>query len=189
MNEQLFDFVNGLAGNSSLVDRVAVFFSEQGIYVLAPLLGAFGLAQLRREPSRALRAGVAAAMAVALALVVVFVCGLVIQEARPFVHDGDTVLLVKHARDNSFPSDHTTVAAAAAMVAALAWPKAGCVFLGLTAVIGTARVFVGVHYPGDVLAGFAIGSLAALAAWELATRRPDRWLGARLVRSRAAEPG
>ena len=179
MNEWLLDVVNGLAGRSAALDHIGIFVSEQGIFVLGFLLAAFGLAQLRKEPHQTVAVAVAAGLALLIALAIVFACGFVISEARPFAHDSDTVLLVKHAKDNSFPSDHTTVAAAAAMVGALAWPKRGWAFLALAAAIGVARVFVGVHYPGDVLGGFAIGSLAAIAAWEVVARRPDRWLSAR----------
>jgi undecaprenyl-diphosphatase len=189
MNERILDLVNGFAGHSVGVDRVAVFLSEQGIFVLGLLLAAYGLAQLRKQPRRTVAVGVAGTLAILIALGVVFVCGLLIDEARPFVHDSDTVLLVKHANDNSFPSDHATVAAAAAMVAALAWPKRGWTFLGLAGAIGVARVFVGVHYPGDALGGFAIGMLAAITAWEIVTRRPDRWIVVRMSRVRTAAPG
>lgn len=61
--------------------------------------------------------------------------------------------------DSSFPSDHTTFALV--LVVAL-WPVLGRTrwfWLALAAAIGVARVFVGVHYPTDVLAGAAIGAL------------------------------
>jgi undecaprenyl-diphosphatase len=86
------------------------------------------------------------------------------------VGDTDTRLLISHARDNSFPSDHTAVAAAAAMVAALAWPRWGWMAVVGAVLIGLARVFVGVHFPGDVAAGLAIGGVAAVAGWAAASR-------------------
>ncbi len=186
MNELLLDQINGLAGQSSIVDAAGKFAAEQGIFVLAAILGAYGLYRLRVERGRTLRVGVAAGLAVCLALAVAFVCGLLITEARPFVTDSDTALLIKHAKDNSFPSDHATVASAAAVVAALAWPRWAWLFLVPVAAIGVARIFVGVHYPGDIVGGFAIGTLAALLAWEVVELRPDRWVMTRVTRTRVA---
>ncbi|MEO6397895.1 MAG: phosphatase PAP2 family protein, partial [Tepidiformaceae bacterium] len=50
-------------------------------------------------------------------------------------------------------------------VAVLAWRKFWPLFAGLAAAVGLARIYVGVHFPGDVAAGWAIGVLAALLAW------------------------
>ncbi|MGE5297394.1 MAG: phosphatase PAP2 family protein [Solirubrobacterales bacterium] len=74
--------------------------------------------------------------------------------------------------DVSFPSGDTAGAFAVggAVVPALGWPLRA-VFLGCGAVIGGLRVMGLAHYPSDVLAGIAIG---LLAAW-LAIRMIDRW--------------
>jgi len=112
----------------------------------------------------------------------VLASGLFVVEARPFAHDSDTVLLVKHGLDNSFPSDHATVAAAAAVVAALAWRRWAAVFLLGAVLVGLARVYAGVHYPGDVAGGWLIGGAMALVAWVVTGQ------AAVLNRSRRAKP-
>jgi len=86
-------------------------------------------------------------------------------DARPFVSRTDTRLLVSHAADNGFPSDHATVSFAVA--GTLIWwrPWLGILAIFLASLIGFARVFVGVHWPSDVAAGAAIGIVSgALAA-------------------------
>ncbi len=85
-----------------------------------------------------------------------------------------------HGADNSFPSDHATLAGVIAVVAALAWPRWAVVFLPLGVVVGLARVLGGVHYPGDVAAGWAIGGGAAAAAWWAVTyvSKRNNWLPA-----------
>lgn len=58
-----------------------------------------------------------------------------------------------------FPSNHAMNAAAAASVLAVAYPSAGFVFWTLAGLIAYSRVYVGAHYPFDVLAGLAFGAV------------------------------
>jgi undecaprenyl-diphosphatase len=57
-----------------------------------------------------------------------------------------------------FPSNHAANSAAAAAVLSAAYPGAALVFAALAAVVAYSRVYVGAHYPGDVLAGLALGA-------------------------------
>ena len=63
----------------------------------------------------------------------------------------------------SFPSGHASSAAAFVTGLALESPGAGAALAPLALGVGYSRVHVGVHYPGDVLAGFAVGSAVAAA--------------------------
>ena len=66
--------------------------------------------------------------------------------------------------DWSFPSNHSTIAAAAAIGLALAWRRSTPWVVAMAALMAFSRVFVGAHYPHDVLAGLALG---AVVAWAL----------------------
>jgi undecaprenyl-diphosphatase len=79
--------------------------------------------------------------------------------------------LVPHGADASFPSDHATAAFAIATAIWLRWRLAGAVSLVLAAALAVARVAVGVHYPGDVVAGAILGTGAAVALWWPPLRR------------------
>jgi undecaprenyl-diphosphatase len=68
----------------------------------------------------------------------------------------------------SFPSGHATVSFACATVLALAVPRLRWPLYALAALIGFSRVYVGVHYPFDVLAGAALGIALAIALRMLA---------------------
>lgn len=72
-------------------------------------------------------------------------------------------LLVKAPGANSWPSAHAGSAMAAAVPLVIFYPRLGVVFLALAALIGYSRVYVGVHYPFDVIAGAVIGALCAAA--------------------------
>lgn len=65
---------------------------------------------------------------------------------------------VKTERDFSFPSGHTAAAFATALVMTSAIQGIGIICLALAALVGYSRVYLGVHYPSDVLAGFILGS-------------------------------
>jgi membrane-associated phospholipid phosphatase len=62
---------------------------------------------------------------------------------------------------SSFPSGHAASAAAFATGATIEMPELGAGVIALAVAVGASRVVTGVHYPSDVLAGFAIGAAAA----------------------------
>ena len=71
--------------------------------------------------------------------------------------------LLFHRPDNSFPSDHAAVLFAITFTFyLLGWKKAANWFLIYSVAIVASRVVVGVHYPLDVIAGAAVGLIAAL---------------------------
>lgn len=95
----------------------------------------------------------------------------------------DLVPHLSHVMTSSFPSGHSMLSAAVyltlgAMLARMSPQKRlKLYFLGLamlfTLLVGVSRVYMGVHYPTDVLAGWTIGLAWALACW-LAARRLQR---------------
>src|SRR3954453_3606571 len=109
------------------------------------------------------RAAVAATAAAGLALLIAQPIANAIDRARPFVdHPTQSHLLVGRSTDPSFPSDHATGAFAIAVAIWLYDRTIGTVFLVIGVLMGFARVYVGVHYPGDVLGGAILGGLVAL---------------------------
>jgi diacylglycerol kinase family enzyme/membrane-associated phospholipid phosphatase len=77
----------------------------------------------------------------------------------------------------SFPSGHSSSAAAFVTGVALESPAAGAALAPLALGVGYSRVHVGVHYPGDVLAGLAVGGAVAAATrhwWQVRPTDPAR---------------
>jgi undecaprenyl-diphosphatase len=87
---------------------------------------------------------------------------------RPPVADPDPTPLVDLPVTFSFPSGHATVSFACATTLALAVPRLSWPLFALATLISFSRVYVGVHYPFDVLAGAALGVVIAIALRTLA---------------------
>ena len=166
MNELIEDLINEWAGHVAAVDAVMKLAASDLIFLVVPL--AFALWFLPgASAERALRQRVwlAVMVSVIAGLCLAALVAQLYSDARPFVSRTDTRLLVSHAADNGFPSDHATVSFAVA--GTLIWwrPWLGILAIFLASLIGFARVFVGVHWPSDVAAGAAIGIVSgALAA-------------------------
>jgi len=165
VNESVFDAINGLAGRSSLLDSLGRFGANDLIYVVLGFLLLLGLRELFSDRQLGVRVAITAVIAVGASLVIGAVIAHFWFEARPFVTHPDAIRLIPHSADNAFPSDHALVTGAAATVGFIAWPRWGWLAILGAVLLSVARVFVGVHYPGDVLAGLAIGGICALIAW------------------------
>jgi undecaprenyl-diphosphatase len=72
---------------------------------------------------------------------------------------------------NGFPSNHAVNGMAVATVMVMVQGfKVGLAFLAIALSVGFSRIYLGVHYPGDILAGFAFGSVVAILALFLGRR-------------------
>jgi undecaprenyl-diphosphatase len=91
-----------------------------------------------------------------------------IERERPPLANPDPEPLVRVPDTYSFPSGHATVSFACATVLALAVPRLRVPLFALAALIACSRVYVGVHYPLDVLAGALLGYALARALRMLA---------------------
>ena len=115
------------------------------------------------------KAGFSALCAMLIGLVVVnFTIKPLVARERPWLVIENFVNLVPEKDPNSFPSGHTNAAFAFALAVCVSTPKrwlevtAAC----MAVVMGLSRLYVGVHFPSDVLVGALVGSLCGLAgAW------------------------
>ena len=80
---------------------------------------------------------------------------------RPYNTMRHIHILIARPSSGSLPSQHTTTAFAGATLLSFLWPKGTPVFFIAAVLIGFSRLYVGVHYPTDVLAGAVIGAAFA----------------------------
>jgi undecaprenyl-diphosphatase len=105
---------------------------------------------------------------------------------RPFAaHPALTHLLAAPSPDPSFPSDHAAAAFAIAVSVFFVSRRVGGALLVVATLIALSRVLLGVHYPSDVLAGAAVGTLSAVVV----DRFARSWIAAAVaLLSRVSDP-
>lgn len=81
--------------------------------------------------------------------------------ARPHDSDMGIAPLVKTPSSSSFPSGHSATAAAGSIALSAAYPVLAPVFLIAGLAVMFSRIYLGVHYPSDVLVGAVIGVICA----------------------------
>ena len=165
----IYHLINGLAGHNRIVDAVMVFFAKDALEIYAVLfvLAWFTLPKRDIQNRHAL---VVAGFSGILALVVSVVISHIWFRPRPFVMlpTSSYTELISHNLDASFPSDHTSGSfgfAAASWGKSQRWIRYS--FTMIAILVMFARVFVGVHYPTDVLAGLVVGIVSSRIVWKL----------------------
>ena len=96
----------------------------------------------------------------------------IVARPRPFAEIEALIPLIAKPTDFSFPSGHTTASFAVALVMLRMLPKKiGIPAVVLAALVAFSRLYLGVHYPTDVLAGFVVALVgSSLAVWGVRTK-------------------
>ncbi|ANE46302.1 phosphoesterase [Paenibacillus swuensis] len=82
---------------------------------------------------------------------------------RPYLVLPQTNIGKSQLTDHSFPSGHTTAAFSVLVPFIMAYPMLSTALIPLGVLVGLSRMYLGLHYPSDVLAGCAVGTITAMA--------------------------
>lgn len=153
--------INGWARHSGWAHSIMHAYALwAGLVLLAALLV---LGYLRGRTAAGSPARVGAALITAVAAVVGLgvnqVISHAVREPRPYVTYPHALVLVARAADFSFPSDHTVVAGALTLGLFFVHRGLAVVAMVLAILLAFARIYVGAHYPADVVGGLLIGAL------------------------------
>ncbi len=179
MDSSIFRWFNRLADSTGWAHGIVTAYAKYGIVLLALLiLGAY-LDGRRRGDPRQVAASVWTVAASLLALGLGQIIGHLVDRPRPYDTLSNVHVLVARTADFSFPSDHATAAGAVAAGLLIADRRWGLIASVLAVAMALARVYVGAHYPSDVVAGLLLGAVVAggggLIAVPLLTRAA-RWM-------------
>ncbi|GAB2459930.1 phosphatase PAP2 family protein [Streptomyces incanus] len=162
----LYD-INGLAKAAPpWLDRIMEFVGEFGVLfaLLALVMWCWWGVRKRggEDAAPTVAALVWAPLAAGVAVLVNVPIREFVERRRPFLDHEGLEVLVDGKTDYSFVSDHATLCMALAVGLFLANRRLGIIGLLLGVVGGFIRVYMGVHYPTDVVGGLALGTAVAL---------------------------
>jgi len=150
----LFQFINQFAGKSACLDDTAIFFAKYFEYFLIFILLLFLVKSFKKYWPMVAQSFLAAILA---RLVITNIIRWLWFRPRPFVQSHINLLFNYNPAEPSFPSGHAAFYFAIATVVYSWNKKTGTLFYIASFLISIARVFSGIHWLSDILAGAAIG--------------------------------
>ncbi|MFH1582227.1 MAG: phosphatase PAP2 family protein [bacterium] len=152
-NTSFFELINQYAGKSVCLDSLAIFFAEYLQYVLVFIFVILLIKNFDKYLPLILRIVAAGILA---RIIITEIIRLVWERPRPFI-ENNVNLILEHSPLASFPSGHASLFFAVSTVIYLYNKKAGILFFIASFLISISRVFAGIHWPADIIAGALVG--------------------------------
>lgn len=156
--------IAGLGATSPKPVQVFSAFATEAVIVVFAIMFAMLWWRARRDSAATMARVVLAATLTVLAYLVSQTIKETWQVDRPcrFFDEIATIASCPEFGDWSFPSNHATISGAAAVAILWSSGRLGAAAAGMALLAAASRVFVGVHYPHDVLVGLLLGATIAL---------------------------
>ncbi|MFC0271419.1 undecaprenyl-diphosphatase [Metabacillus herbersteinensis] len=156
MDYKMFKSINRLVGHYSLIDMLMILISNKVRYVFIIVLG---LMWFRNNSNKKIVLN--AVKSTVFTLLINTLIKLFYFKPRPFMKRR-VGILIPSKLDSSFPSKHTLLVFAVSTSIFLRERILGTILLGMSMLTGLSRIWVGHHYPSDIIGSAFIGSLTSV---------------------------
>lgn len=167
MDYKMFSAFNRLAGRYSLLDMLMILISNKVryvfIFVLISML--FGNRPHKKVAFSAISSAIGTLFISSMIKLFYF-------KSRPFVKHR-VGILIPSKTDSSFPSKHTLLVFAIATSIFLRERVLGSILLAISTLTGFSRIWVGHHYPSDIIGSAFIGSLTGIMIDKTSKNKPS----------------
>lgn len=153
-------FFSGFIHRFPFLDGVGIFFASYAIYLLAGVV-LFLLVRANVSAKRSVAQAVLFCIVVLVPIMLNAALGTLAFRERPFAALDFEPLIAIASQSKSFPSDHTAIAFSLAALGSQLRPRFAMLLFFAAFLIGFGRVYTGVHYPSDIIAGALVGSASA----------------------------
>jgi undecaprenyl-diphosphatase len=157
MDYLIFQKLNSFVGRWPLLDSLAVFSAEYLGYILVLILFIYFLKDSKKYKPIFIKSILAAFFS---RFVVAEIIRFFWERPRPFV-ENNVNLLLEYSASPSFPSGHAAFFFGFSAMVYLYNKKAGILFLAASFLVSISRVYGGIHWPSDILAGAVVGIASA----------------------------
>lgn len=170
INHLIFVFLNDLTVNHTVFSNIVVFFANDFGFLL--LGGLLVYLFTHKDKKKGVRDVVVVITAALVAWGVAHIIKYLYPHPRPSALSSTHALLPEN--DSSFPSGHATFFSALATALYFYHKRLGLLYALGALLIGVARVFAGIHWPIDILAGYALGGIIGFVVYH-AYQRFEPW--------------
>lgn len=164
----IFNFLNGGANYYPYLDTFFILLTSYFAYAFSLGVGMYVLfvvpyqRRIWSEKLRAIRQGLEFFLTAGFTWFAVFVIKNLVARPRPFLVIENVKMLLPNESGYSFPSGHASLTFAVATTVFLHHKRLGIYLYAFALIVALSRIYVGVHYPSDVLAGAAVGIIVSV---------------------------
>lgn len=157
INVELFRWINNLGIEHTYLNSTFIFIAKYMVVILALLTIVFWFSKDRRNRMMVISATITFVVAETLGKI----AGQLHSNNQPFVELAHVNQLIEKTVNNSFPSDHTILFFSFCITFCIFQKRWAFIWVLSAILVGISRIWVGVHYPADVIAGALISIVSA----------------------------
>jgi len=155
MNMELFRLINNLANKNGVIDRIMIFFSNYVPYIFMAVTVIVFILGIKQKKCKYREIAFSTIFITIINMMINLIIRSIFHVDRPFIHN-KVNLLVPHDAASSFPSNHATGTMSIALGLGKYNKTLEVIMTILSIIVGFSRVYVGDHYPADVIGAYVI---------------------------------